>query len=146
MHRSAAVAPALVLVAALGAGAGEGDIRIGIEGFRNPDGKAICRLFNEGPGFPDEDGRVLGAVVAPIVAGRAVCVFAGVPPGRYAIAAAHDENGNWTLDEGFLGLPTEGFGFSGGASAGLTGAPDFDEAAFAFDGATVELETRLTYL
>ncbi len=35
-----------------------------------------------------------------------------LPPGRYAIAAMHDEDGDKKMKTGLFGIPSEGFGFS----------------------------------
>ena len=50
-----------------------------------------------------------------------------VPPGAYAVAAFHDENGNGKLDRNLLGLPTEPYAFSN--DAGRRGAPTVADAA-----------------
>ena len=39
-----------------------------------------------------------------------------IKPGSYAIGVIHDENNNGELDYNFLGIPKEGYGFSGTAS------------------------------
>jgi uncharacterized protein (DUF2141 family) len=49
------------------------------------------------------------------------CDFGDIPPGTYAIAVIHDENSHGKLDTNRLGVPTEGYGFSGDAGA-LLGA------------------------
>jgi len=53
----------------------------------------------------------------------------GLPPGRYAIAAFHDLDGNGVLTKLPFGLPKEAFGFSNGAT-GRIGTTTFDAAAF----------------
>lgn len=58
-----------------------------------------------------------------------VLVFRGLPAGRYAISAYHDENGNGKLDRNLVGLPTERYGMSRDAR-GTMGPPAFDAAAF----------------
>ena len=62
-----------------------------------------------------------------------------LPPGRYAVMAYVDRNGNGKLDRGMFGRPTEPYGFSNGG--GAFGAPDFSDAAFevAGDGASVRV-------
>lgn len=55
--------------------------------------------------------------------------FAGVKPGRYAIALLHDENNNNKADRALMMMPTEGFGFSRDARVSM-GPPKFDAAAF----------------
>jgi uncharacterized protein (DUF2141 family) len=72
----------------------------------------------------------------------AVCVFEGVPPGTYAISAYHDRNDNSAFDRDFLGLPSEDFTFSQGASAGLE-PPSYEQAAFSYSGDVLRLEARM---
>lgn len=77
------------------------------------------------------------------VKGRvAECVFENVPAGRYAASAYHDKDDDSKLDQGFMGIPTEDFCFSSGASAGL-GPPSFDDAAFDFDGSQLVLPAKM---
>ena len=53
-----------------------------------------------------------------------------LPPGVYAAAFFHDENGNGELDSGLLG-PTEPYGFSNNAFGFMGKAPpEFSEASF----------------
>ena len=65
---------------------------------------------------------------APMRNGAAQVVFPGLPPGRYALRAFADENGNAKLDTNMLGIPTERYGFSNDAK-GTMGPPDFEAAA-----------------
>ena len=56
-----------------------------------------------------------------------------LPPGTYAIGIFHDVNLNNKMDNNFLGIPVEQFGFSNNARA-LFGPPDFEDAAFVLKG------------
>ena len=56
-------------------------------------------------------------------------VFKNIPNGTYAISLFHDENENSKLDKNFLGIPTEGYGFSNNIRHLLRGA-NFEEASF----------------
>ncbi len=56
-----------------------------------------------------------------------------LPPGTYAIGIFHDVNLNNKMDNSFLGIPIEQFGFSNNARA-LFGPPDFEDAAFLLKG------------
>ncbi len=71
-------------------------------------------------------------------------VLHGVPPGRYAAQAFHDENDNLVLDRGFLGMPLEGLGFSNDARMRF-GPPGFDAAAVVVGARGVELAFGLKY-
>lgn len=54
--------------------------------------------------------------------------FTGLVPGRYAVAAFHDTDGNGDLTLWPIGLPREAYGFSNDAR-GRFGPPPFDAAA-----------------
>ncbi len=77
---------------------------------------------------------------APAKPGSVVVSVPGIPPGRYAVQAYHDEDGNGRLRKGLFGLPAEAIGFSRDARVRL-GAPSFDEAAI--DVAEPSTATRL---
>jgi len=72
------------------------------------------------------------------------CNFLHILPGTYASAVIHDENMGGKLGTNFLGVPTEGYGFSNGAKA-LMSAPSFEAASFSYDGQNLDLKIRLTY-
>ncbi len=120
-------------------------IHADIEDVRGDDGRIACAFFQSGDGFPVASPPSHAVIVtAPIRDGGARCVFRDVPPGTYAIAAIHDEDRNGDLDRNWLGIPTEGYGFSENASASL-GAPSFRVASFAFDGGELFITIRLQY-
>jgi uncharacterized protein (DUF2141 family) len=68
-------------------------------------------------------------------------VFDGLAPGKYAIAAYQDLNGNGYLDSSKLGLPLEPFGFSNEAGRGAR--PSFNAAAFSLGEGRKEIFVRL---
>ena len=77
--------------------------------------------------FPEFAGAV-AAQWQVALAGSVEFIFTGLPAGSYAVAVYHDENGNEELDTNLLGIPREGFAFSGDAR-GFAGPPSFDDAA-----------------
>ena len=68
-------------------------------------------------------------------------VFEGLQPGRYAVAAFQDLNGNGSLERSKLGLPLEPFGFSN--DAGRSARPSFNAAAFSLVEGRREVYIRL---
>jgi len=52
-----------------------------------------------------------------------------VPPGTWAVQAYLDENDNEQVDRNFVGIPTEGLGFSNDAPFRF-GPPSYGDAAF----------------
>ena len=105
------------------------DLTVEVVGLGSDDGNVHFALYDNPATFPDDEGRLLGTHV-PIAERRAVAVFKDLAPGSYAVAVYHDENGNGSFDQGFLGLPLEDYGFSNGAPPFL-GPPSFDQAKFA---------------
>lgn len=81
---------------------------------------------------------------APAQVGATTVTVDGVPPGTYAVQAYHDLNDNKDVDQGFLGIPKEGIGFSNDAPLGLRG-PSFDRAAIVHDGTPKTLRVKLRY-
>jgi len=77
---------------------------------------------------------------APATPGSVVVSVDGVPPGRYAVQAYHDEDGDGRLRRGLFGIPTEAIGFSRDARVRLS-APSFEDAAI--DVAEPATATRL---
>jgi len=49
--------------------------------------------------------------------------------GKYAVVALHDEDGDRKMKTSFLGIPTEGFGFSNNPKI-FFGAPDYKKVEF----------------
>ena len=70
--------------------------------------------------------------------------FADMPPGGYAIALFHDENGNGRLDKRFGFVPLEGIGFSNNARIRF-GPPSFATARFTLTDQPQEETVKLQY-
>ena len=87
-------------------------------------------LYSDAAGYAD--GKAVASQTAPMQGGKARLVFAGLAPGRYALRAFADENGNGKLDTNLVGMPIERYGFSNDAK-GKLGAPDFEAAAIGVD-------------
>ena len=58
-----------------------------------------------------------------------------VPDGIVAVAAFHDTNANGSIDEGFLGIPKEQYGFSNDARL-LFRPPSFRASSIVIEGQT----------
>ena len=118
-----------------GAGGGTFTVRVVVTRLRNGKGKVYCKLHGEAATFPSGRNATTRHAIVPAAGSRAVCVFAGVAPGRYAAVIAHDENGNGRIDANLIGIPKEGFGFSNNVKPFLS-APSFKKAGFAVTGDT----------
>jgi uncharacterized protein (DUF2141 family) len=120
-------------------------IHVKILNIRNSTGTVACALFESPDGFPTDYLRTAtNVMVIRIRKDQARCDFEDIPPGTYAMAVVHDENMNGKLDTNWLGIPTEGYGFSNDAR-GAVGAPAFSAASFPYNGQNLELTMSLRY-
>lgn len=113
-----------------------------VSGLRNDHGVLRAGLFDRASTFLQEGHEAATCVVA-IRGGRASCDFGAVPEGAYAIAFFHDENDDHQFGRDWIGLPTEGFGFSNDAAPGL-GPPSYESARFSASGRTAH-RVRVRY-
>jgi uncharacterized protein (DUF2141 family) len=123
--RALCAAALLVPLGALAA-----DLSLSIADGPAADATLYVALYDSAAGFTGSQS--LAAQTVPMRAGTARLVFPGLAPGRYAVRAFADENGNGKLDTNLLGMPTERYGFSNDAK-GNRGAPDFEAAAIGVD-------------
>ena len=120
-------------------------IHVKVLNIRNSTGTVACALFESSVGFPAEFMRhATNIMVIKVRRAQARCDFEDIPPGTYALAVVHDENMNGKLDTNFLGIPTEGYGFSNDVTAAL-GPPTYSAARFSYDGKTLDLTIDLNY-
>lgn len=97
-----------------------------------PGGQVVVALFDTEKTWKAADGAVRSAK-APVGADP-VTVRLDAPPGRYAVMAYHDLDGDGRLDTLPVGLPTEPYGFSNNAR-GTFGPPRWSAAAFTLTAA-----------
>lgn len=119
------------------------DLTVRVTGLRSAAGEVRVALYAGREGFATRDGMTDERVV-PIGREGAVAVFSALAPGRFALAAFHDENGNRRFDRNLLGIPVEGYAFSNGAR-GFLSAPAFEAAAIAVGDGGAEITIEMGY-
>jgi uncharacterized protein (DUF2141 family) len=120
-------------------------IHVKILDIRNSAGAVACALFKTSEGFPTEFLQsATNIIMTKVQDTQARCDFVDIAPGTYSLAVIHDENMDGKLGTNGIGIPTEGYGFSNGASA-LMGAPSFEAARFPYEGGNLDLTIRLGY-
>ena len=133
---------ALPLLAGAG---GETGVSIEVTALRSTRGVVRACMTSHPQRFPRCRGDA-DAYALVVPAGRTVMLeFAGVTPGRYAIALLHDENNNGKADRAFSLMPKEGYGFSRDAPVRM-GPPSFEDAAFEVGSARVRQTIRMRYM
>ena len=126
IHRFLAAAG---LAGILSAPALAADLAVEVQGIRSGDGRLFVAVHSPETreAFPAGAGMV-AALQQSARVGTIRFVLRDLPPGRYAVAAFHDENGNGDLDTNLLGIPSEGTGFANDPPSSF-GPPDFESAA-----------------
>lgn len=133
---------ALIIVAMLPGASPTARLDVDVAGMRSAKGLIQVCLTADPDNFPNcvDDAR---ASTKTVPARQHEMAFEGLPPGRYALAVIHDENGNAKLDT-FAGIPREGFGFSRNPAIRF-GPPKFNSARFEIDGPTRQ-QVRMKYM
>jgi uncharacterized protein (DUF2141 family) len=138
-----AVLLSLALVLAGPAAARAATLTVEITGVRSTGGAVYVALFSKPDGFPDGDYSDRYAIV-PARTEPITVLFENLAPGRYAVGAYHDENGNHRLDTNWIGYPTEGYALSNGVRA-VFSRPRFAAASFPVAEAGTRVRLRIVY-
>jgi uncharacterized protein (DUF2141 family) len=122
--RAAAVAAGLFVAIGTAAAA---ELDVVVHPVAHDKGAVKVVLYASPETFRKEDKALL-VRSQPARLGEMTFKFDHLTPGRYAIVAYHDENGNGQMDR-FLGMiPTEGWGLSNNPE--VSGPPQFEPSAF----------------
>jgi len=120
-------------------------VLVSVKGVRSDDGLVAALIYDNNPDNFLKNGRKLHRVRQPASSGLTTVCLPMPEPGAYAIAVFHDENANKRLDRGFLGIPSEGYGFSNNPGFRF-GVPELQEVLIDLKGGRVEVQVELTYL
>lgn len=117
------------------------DLTVRVVGAASEEGWIAVAVYGSPESFADRRDPVAAARLA-IAGGAASWRSPSLPPGRYAVAAYHDADGDGELDRSAVGVPTEPYGFSNDAR-GRFGPPSFDDAVVELGGGATGLEINL---
>ena len=106
---------------------GGATLSVTFQGMKTPSGRILAALFDSEAAWTGK-GAGLG-LAAAVTGDRTVATLPGLKPGRYAIRAFHDLNGDGKLGTNPFGVPTEPFAFSNNAH-GSMGPAKWADAAF----------------
>ena len=87
-----------------------GELTVSITNIRTDKGTLLVSVTNTEAGWNNQEKPVAAAKVA--ATGKDAVLHFTLPAGSYAVQVMHDENDNGKLDANFMGIPTEGYGFS----------------------------------
>jgi len=104
-------------------------LQITVSGIRSARGTITLMLYGDSSkDFLKKGGRI-ARIRVPARQGEVTACMPVPAPGSYAISLYHDEDANRKLTKNFLGLPTEGYGFSRDAPVTYR-LPELDETVF----------------
>lgn len=119
----------LAIAAPLGALAA--DLNLDIVDGPATQSTLFVALYDSAEGYAGN--RMFATKTVSMPTGTARLSFTGLVPGRYALRAFADENGNGKLDTNLMGMPIERYGFLNDAR-GNFGPPGFDAASVVLEG------------
>lgn len=96
-------------------------------GIQKPGGAIMAGVFTDQAAF--DAGRASQGVRIPVSGPAARQVITGLKPGRYAIKAFHDVNGDGRMNTNPFGLPTEPYAASNNARGAMK-PPAWSDAVF----------------
>lgn len=100
-------------------------LTIEIVNLRSNKGKILVQVY-------DESQNPVASGEGTIENKQCKIIIYGLKPAKYGFKYFHDENGNSELETNWMGMPTEGFGFSNNSS-GRFGPPAFEKWLFKLD-------------
>lgn len=104
-------------------------ITVTVVNLRNSEGKVGLTLFDAEEGFPSKPENAIDKKYVDISNLTATATFENVKPGKYAIAAYHDEDEDQEIETNWMGIPKEGTGSSNNPK-GRMGPPRYEDCEF----------------
>lgn len=110
------------------AAAGSAVLTVTFADLQAPRGQVMLALFDSEAAYQGRGAPVRQEMVA-VTGATASVRLEGLQPGRYAVKAFHDVNGDGRMNSNPFGMPTEPFAFSNNAHGNM-GPASWADAAF----------------
>jgi len=120
-------------------------ITVDVTKLRSSDGMVQVTLYDKADEFLMEDSKTARIVRVGIEDKKSTCEFAGVEPGKYAVALMHDEDNDGEMKKSLIGLPKEGIGMSNNGKLKF-GPPKWEDSVFDVGEEDVSIEITLLYM
>ena len=117
-------------------------LTVTLKNVRDASGALRAGLYRDPATFRKEE-KAVEVAQAPAATGEVTLSFRELLPGRYAIMAYHDENGDGQLNRRFGMFPTEGYGLSNNPQ--VSGPPAFEDSAFEVTAPETAIAIELRY-
>ncbi len=117
------------------------DLQVEIAGISSNEGKIYIQLFKGEDNF--KNGVAAAASIVDAKEGQVSVNFNSLSAGEYAVRYFHDEDNDGQFGTNFLGIPTEGYGFSNNAKANF-GPPNYSDIKFSVSDENTKIVNRST--
>jgi uncharacterized protein (DUF2141 family) len=146
MKRVVLILPVLLLLTIAAAGQKVQDVEITVTGIRSDKGQIAVGVFLDDKSFQAEKAFLEYQFPKQEISGGVMTFSIGLKPGVYGLSLLDDEDSDRQMKYGMLGIPREGFGFSGYYHTGFT-KPAFDAFSFTVEaGRTKKITVRMRYI
>ena len=125
--KSLLIVPSFAALCVLATAAHAGELTVTITDIRAAQGSLMLSLVDSDAAW-NSQAKPVAARKVVAEKGEMQFKFSDLPAGVYAVQVMHDENDNSKLDTNFLGIPSEGYGFSNNPN--VMRRATFDEARF----------------
>ncbi len=134
------IVPSFAVLTMFAAAARAADLTVTITDIREAQGSLMVTVVNSDAAWNNQAKPVAVQKVAA-AQGEMTLHFKDLPAGTYAVTVLHDENENKQLDTNFLGIPSEGYGFSNNPN--VMRKAHYDEARFDVGAEAASITIRL---
>jgi uncharacterized protein (DUF2141 family) len=118
------------------------NLTVTVNNVKSSKGMINVCVFNQANGFPEKTNLAVKCVNISAAKGTMQIKIDGIMPGKYALAAYHDENNDGKFNTNFLGIPKEAAGASNGAK-GKMGPPKYENALLMIDKSKTQISIVL---
>ncbi|MGK0364203.1 MAG: hypothetical protein ACI85O_001260 [Saprospiraceae bacterium] len=120
----------------------KGELVLRVNNVEQAGGMVWIGVYDSQNNFLIQENAILVHGVKVNMAGELVMRLDSIPYGTYAIAIFHDENNSGYMDQNFIGIPLEPYGFSVPYSSKWR-VPKFEDVKFEFNRTNQVIETDL---
>jgi uncharacterized protein (DUF2141 family) len=121
------------------------NIGVTVTGIRSDKGQIAIGIFTDDVSFQKDSAMLEIQFPKNGMKNGSMTFSFNLEPGTYGLAVLDDENSNRLMEYNFLGMPREGFGFSGYYHTGFS-RPRFDDFRFTvFQGQEMKITVRMKY-
>ncbi len=120
-------------------------VEVTVTGIRSEKGQIAIGVFIDEESFRREEAYLEIQFPKKDIIDGVMTVSFSLNPGIYGLSLLDDENSNRKMEYNFLGIPKEGFGFSGYYHTGIT-RPKFEDFMFTVvQGQEMKITVRMKY-